>query len=80
MPKNRCLNTKHSSAVDAAEAERKDPGTNAGDNILINMNMQSGICPDHSSARWIFPLVVLGSSSRNTTMRGYLYGAVRCFT
>ena len=26
----------------------------------------------HSNARWILPLVVLGSSSRKTTMRGYL--------
>ena len=29
---------------------------------------------------WILPLMVLGSSSRKTTMRGYLYGAVRFLT
>ena len=34
----------------------------------------------YSSARWILPLTVLGSSSRNTTIRGYLYGAVCCLT
>ena len=33
-----------------------------------------------SLLRMIFPLVVLGSSVRNSTMRGYLYGAVRFLT
>ena len=40
----------------------------------------SSCAGDHSLFRWILPLMVLGSSSRNTTMRGYLYGAVRFFT
>ncbi len=31
-------------------------------------------------ARWIFPDAVLGSSSANSTIRGYLYGAVWCLT
>ena len=33
-----------------------------------------------SAARWILPLVVLGSSSTNQTRRGYLYGAVSART
>ena len=32
--------------------------------------------PRSASARWIFPLAVLGSSSAKSTIRGYLYGAV----
>ena len=31
-----------------------------------------GVSVNQSLLRWIFPLMVLGSSSRNTTMRGYL--------
>ncbi|MPN59460.1 hypothetical protein SDC9_207181 [bioreactor metagenome] len=34
----------------------------------------------YSSLRMIFPLVVFGRFSRNTTMRGYLYGAVWLLT
>ena len=33
-----------------------------------------------SSARLILPLAVFGSESANSTMRGYLYGAVSVFT
>src|SRR4051794_20403268 len=33
-----------------------------------------------SSARLIFPLAVFGSDSANSTMRGYLYGAVSALT
>ncbi len=29
---------------------------------------------------WIFPLIVLGSSVRNSTILGYLYGAVWVLT
>src|SRR5262249_23114307 len=36
--------------------------------------------PARSSPRLIFPLGVFGSSSANSTMRGYLYGAVTRFT
>ncbi len=34
----------------------------------------------HSLLRMIFPLVVFGRLSRNSTMRGYLYGAVWVLT
>ena len=36
--------------------------------------------PSLNLARWIFPDAVLGSASANSTMRGYLYGAVSCLT
>ncbi len=34
----------------------------------------------YSRFRWILPEMVLGSSSRKTILRGYLYGAVCCLT
>ena len=34
----------------------------------------------YSLLRWILPLTVLGSSSLNSTIRGYLYGAVWLLT
>lgn len=33
-----------------------------------------------NSTRRIFPEIVLGNSSKNSIIRGYLYGAVSCFT
>ena len=34
----------------------------------------------YSRFLWILPEIVLGNSSRKTTMRGYLYGAVCSLT
>src|SRR5262245_28223388 len=36
--------------------------------------------PRRSLKRWIFPVAVLGSASRNFTDRGYLYGAIVALT
>src|SRR5579859_2892512 len=33
-----------------------------------------------SRYRWVFPLIVLGSSVTNSTTRGYLYGAIEALT
>ena len=41
---------------------------------------RSWICAIYSFERMIFPLVVLGRSSLNSTILGYLYGAVRFLT
>jgi len=48
--------------------------------VLEELTTRGGHAPSRSSARRTLPLAVFGRSSANSTMRGYLYGAVCAFT
>ena len=47
---------------------------------VVDVHHRRVLYQNQSRLRWILPEMVFGSSSRNTTMRGYLYGAVCSLT
>ncbi len=65
--------------VDRTRGSNARPAPRSRSPSRRGFTLRPPVPPARSSARLILPLAVFGSESANSTIRGYLYGAVCCF-